>query len=410
MEYLKIEDLKPHPRNDEFFDDMTGEKWKEFLESVKSRGIIEPIVITQNKVIVSGHQRVRACKELGIDKVPCDVHIYNNDDEILQDLLETNIRQRGDVGGSAKKVGKRIKELERIYGIKQGGSGFYGNSHVSNVESTNNSETLKTQEQLATQMGISVDTLRNYKMLADMIPELSDLVDTGIVTKTTALAIMKELSEEEQLELIDSLDTTKKITKREIQDYINKNKELETEKEKSDSIISALNSQLDDLDSQVLSLTRELEERPTVQVKVIPKDYNDLKIKAENSDKYKRQSEAYKQDFHNEQLKSADSMKKVLELQNEIQELKKKMDDVQFGDIGGKTADRALPASVYFCAGVMNFIRDYGGYVWITDYIDELPERERNNYVKAIEQIFAWAQIMLNNIDEKEKKYDELPE
>ena len=99
---------------------------------------------------------------------------------------------------------------------------FNGNSHVSNVESTNNSETLKTQEQLATQMGISVDTLRNYKMLADMIPELSDLVDTGIVTKTTALAIMKELSEEEQLELIDSLDTTKKITGRQIQEYISK--------------------------------------------------------------------------------------------------------------------------------------------------------------------------------------------
>ena len=85
--------------------------------------------------------------------------------------------------------------MERIYGIKQGGSGFYGNLHVSNIESTNNSETLKTQEQLATQMGMSVDTLRNYKMFADMIPELSDLVDTGIVTKTTALAIMKELSE-----------------------------------------------------------------------------------------------------------------------------------------------------------------------------------------------------------------------
>ena len=37
MEILKIEDLTPHPRNAEFFDDMTGEKWNEFLESVKSR-------------------------------------------------------------------------------------------------------------------------------------------------------------------------------------------------------------------------------------------------------------------------------------------------------------------------------------------------------------------------------------
>ena len=189
---------------------MTGEKWNEFLESVKSRGVIEPIVITPDKVIVSGHQRVRACKELGIDEITCDVHLYNNEDEILQDLLETNIRQRGDVGGSAKKVGKRIKELERIYGIEHGNN-QYGDEKNSCP---------KTQSQLASDMGMDVRTLQNYKLLADMIPELSDLVDTGIVTKTTALAIMKELSEEEQLELIDSLDTTKKITGRQIQEYI----------------------------------------------------------------------------------------------------------------------------------------------------------------------------------------------
>lgn len=148
-----------------------------------SGGIIEPIVITPDKVIVSGHQRVRACKELCIDQVMCDVHTYNNEDEVLQDLLETNIRQRGDVGGSAKKVGKRIKELERIYGIKNG-----NNQHSS---LPNNSE--PSQSDLAARMGISVGTLHNYKLLADMIPELSDLVDTGIVTKTTALAIMKQL-------------------------------------------------------------------------------------------------------------------------------------------------------------------------------------------------------------------------
>ena len=91
----------------------------------------------------------------------------------LEDLVETNIRQRGDVGGSAKKVGLRIKELERIYGIKQGGSGFYGNRHTeNNIETPNNSETLKTQEQLAKEMGFSVDTLNNYKKLTEMIPEL----------------------------------------------------------------------------------------------------------------------------------------------------------------------------------------------------------------------------------------------
>ena len=150
MQQINVNELISHPRNTEFFDNMDGEKWKEFLESVKSRGIIEPVVITQNKMIVSGHQRVRACKELGLEAVACKVQIYDNDDQILQDLLETNIRQRGDVGGSAKKVGLRIKELERLYGIE----------HGNNQNRTSNN--FKSQEDIAKDMGMTVQSLHNY--------------------------------------------------------------------------------------------------------------------------------------------------------------------------------------------------------------------------------------------------------
>ena len=59
---------------------------------------------------------------------------------------------------------------------------------------------MKSQEELAADLGISIPTLQNYKQLANMIPELSELVDTGIVTKTTALSIMRNLSEKEQEE------------------------------------------------------------------------------------------------------------------------------------------------------------------------------------------------------------------
>lgn len=44
-------------------------------------------------------------------------------------------------------------------------------------------KTQPNQEQLAEMIGISVDTLNNYKKLTELIPELEDLVDTGIVTK-----------------------------------------------------------------------------------------------------------------------------------------------------------------------------------------------------------------------------------
>lgn len=265
MQQININELKPHPRNNEFFDDMSGEKWKEFIDSIKTRGVIEPIVITPDKVIVSGHQRVRACKELGIKTVMCDVHTYNNDDEILQDLLETNIRQRGDVGGSAKKVGLRIKELERIYGIHNGGD----------RKSDSNNFSLISQTDLADKLGMSMQTLQNYKKLTEMIPELEELVDTGIATPTTALAIMRNLSEEEQLEMISSLDTTKKITQKQVQQYINKIKELESREPKV--IDNTDYSSIEKLENKI----KELESQKSILEKKV-------KLNQEDSDKFNK--------------------------------------------------------------------------------------------------------------------------
>ena len=209
MQQINVNELKPHPRNNEFFDDMTGEKWEEFLESIKARGVVEPIVITPDKVIVSGHQRVRACKELGIKAVMCDVHTYDNEDQILQDLIETNIRQRGTIGGSARKEGRRIQELERLYGIRHGGD----------RKSKPINSDLKKQEDLAKSLNMSVDTLRNFKLLLEMNPELQELVDTGIVSVTTAIAIFKTMSPEQQQEMFSQMDVTKRITRRAVEEY-----------------------------------------------------------------------------------------------------------------------------------------------------------------------------------------------
>lgn len=86
------------------------------------------------------------------------------------------------------KLGRCIKELERIYGIQHGATSFQGNQH--NEVSPKISES-PNQEQLVEMIGISVDTLNNYKKLTELIPELEDLVDTGILAPTTALAFVK---------------------------------------------------------------------------------------------------------------------------------------------------------------------------------------------------------------------------
>lgn len=351
MQQINIDVLKPHPRNNEFFDDMSGEKWKEFIESIRTSGVIEPIVVTTDMVIVSGHQRVRACKELGIDSIMCEIKSYNDEDSIIKDLLETNIRQRGDIGGSAKKVGKRIKELERLYGVRHGATSFQGNQ-FKEVTTNNSVSPQKTQEQLAKEFGISVDTLQNYKMMADMIPELEELMDTGIVTKTTALAMMRNLSEDEQEELIHSLDTTKKITQREVQKYINEIKKLK--------------------------------ENPIVEK---PDDY----------DETKRLLKYYQEDYKN--LKT-DFDNKV----KELQEIRKQMENIKGKENSDPYSKKLKDSTLLFCSKVATFIEQVGGYVWLTDEINKIPELEREGYIKSVHAIKSWADTMEYNINNKTKE------
>lgn len=373
---FNITELSPHPRNTEFFDDMSGEKWNEFLESIKTRGVIEPIVITQDKVIVSGHQRVRACKELGITKIACDVHHYDSEDEILQDLLETNIRQRGDVGGSAKKVGKRIKELERLYGIQNGSSSFQGNQHE---VVTNISEAPKhTQEQLATQMGISVDTLHNYKLLADMIPELSDLVDTGVVTKTTALALMKELPEKEQIELISSLPSGQKYTQKQIKEKVDEIKK------KADENMNEVKKKISELEKT----NKDLLAQPVqvVRDELADRTIEDLKRQLADKDKQLKELDAGKDDY-------------VLVASG--------MDKIEIERAACKTTTYQLVSHASEILLKMDgFIKEMAAYDYLSQSFNEIPLATRLEYKKYVGAVKKWADNILDTINRTEDIID----
>lgn len=61
--------------------------------------------------------------------------------------------------------------MERLYGIQN------GNNQYDRV--TQNAKPSFTQEDLAAKLGMSVDALQRYKILANMIPELDDKVKDG---------------------------------------------------------------------------------------------------------------------------------------------------------------------------------------------------------------------------------------
>ncbi|WP_242943610.1 hypothetical protein [Clostridium tepidum] len=90
--------------------------------------------------------------------------------------------QRGVGNVNPMKMAKCIKELERIYGIRQGSSNKKGiNQHIGDL---NNSNDKITQKQLSEQLGIDQSQLINYKKLNELIPELQTLVEVGDLKST----------------------------------------------------------------------------------------------------------------------------------------------------------------------------------------------------------------------------------
>lgn len=259
MQLVKISELTPHPRNNEFFDDVTGQRWDEFLESIKTSGVIEPIVITEEKVIVSGHQRVRACKELGIEEIMAEVKLYDGDDKrVLKDLIETNVRQRGTIGGSDSQIVARVEALKEWYGVHQGRFGH-------NVKSTNGAFYSDQQDEKSSTMKIDDIlkilglTKKQYqtaqKIAENTIPEIQQLIEDGTVSRRTVSDLIAKLSPEDQQKLLDSLPDNVKFSAKTIEAYID---EIRSEAQaEAASTAATIQQNADKLLGQIDELKRE---------------------------------------------------------------------------------------------------------------------------------------------------------
>jgi len=378
---VAVLELANHPKNDYLFDDIAGDGWDDLLQSIRTSGITNAITITQDKVIISGHQRVRACKVLGIEEVSYKMIEYTDEKKQVKDLIESNLKQRVVGNPNPIKLGRCFDFLRDYYGIREGSAG------KRSLEPNNSA--LK-NEDLANTYNVSVDTMENYIKLSKAIPEVATLVATGKITKTTALALMKNLSEQEQEELITTLDITKKYTQKQIQEYIDKLEEKDsTINVKSEEInnLSEKITKMNTLEIEIDELKHELDDRPEKEIEVAPFDYNTTKKElADYKNDYKRLN-----DEHTKKIKELQDLKKQIELE------KQQTPQVQFNK---KLKDSTL----LFCSKVATFIEQVGGYIWLTEYINELPELEKTGYIKAINEIKNWADTMNYNINDKLKE------
>ena len=131
---IKISDLKNHPYNITVFRNVEGDEFENLKQDIKERGIQIPIEITKDNILLCGHQRVRALKELGITELKTSEYKirYDLDTDYKQKmhLISDNIlrRQLDDV--EKVRVGEAMEGIEREEAKKRFGGHHKDNSTV----------------------------------------------------------------------------------------------------------------------------------------------------------------------------------------------------------------------------------------------------------------------------------------
>ena len=192
------------------------------------------------------------------------------------------------------------------------------------------------------------ETLVNYEMLIEMIPELGEVVYTGMVTLDAAKAVFQELSEVNQIDFVESLDCVKRM--------------------------------LQQRDSRIKEMENDIAAKTVVET---PADY--IPLQKANRD-MERQNE-----FLEARIRKLD--KENGQLKRQLAELQRKQDPEQ------ERLKKIHEAVQLFSVKTEIYLKDMDKYAWLLDDLQKIPEEDFKEYVRSIKVVKSWAVSMDQKVD-----------
>ena len=193
------------------------------------------------------------------------------------------------------------------------------------------------------------ETLVNYEMLIEMIPELGEVVYTGMVTLDAAKVIFQELSEVNQIDFVESLDCVKRM--------------------------------LQQRDSRIKEMENDIAAKTVVET---PADY--IPLQKQNRD-LERQNE-----FLEARIRKLD--KENGQLKRQLAELQRKQDPEQ------ERLKKIHETVQLFRGKTEVYLKDMDKYAWLLDDLQNIPEEDLEEYVRTIKAVKSWAVSMDQKVDE----------
>ena len=200
IELGRIHAFPNHP-----FKVLDDERMDMLVESIRENGILNPVIVRPDKngdyEMISGHRRLHAAGIVGLSKIPAIVKEMSDDEAIIK-MVDANIqreeilpserafsfkmkmeamsRQREEIMPSEKAFAYKMKleAMKRTAGRPTKENACHNGTH------------LRSDQELALQVGDSARSIQRYIRLTELIPELLECIDN----KKLGLVIAVDLS------------------------------------------------------------------------------------------------------------------------------------------------------------------------------------------------------------------------
>lgn len=177
IEIGRIHSFPNHP-----FKVLDDEKMDTLVDSIRENGILNPVIVRPDNSgdyeMISGHRRLHAAGIAGLKKVPAIVKEMS-DDEAIINMVDANI-QREEILPSEKAFAYKMKldAMKRTAGRPTKENACHNGTH------------LRSDQELALQVGDSARSIQRYIRLTELIPDLLECIDN----KRIGLVIAVDLS------------------------------------------------------------------------------------------------------------------------------------------------------------------------------------------------------------------------
>jgi len=211
---IKVDALKINPEYEQLIPPLSETDFKNLEDSIVKEGLIYPLIINTEKVVLDGHQRLKICKEHSIEEIKTEERTFEDGLEEKEFVISCNLNrrhlnapQKAELGlillDIEKERAKRRREATQLAGKDGDGRHIVKSSVTPTLGEPNEEEKGEAIEIAAKKAGIGAETLRKarkIKKAAEKDKKIAEKWEKAKKGKTTVNAVFKDIKQNEQRE------------------------------------------------------------------------------------------------------------------------------------------------------------------------------------------------------------------